>query len=293
MNAVSGFPQAGDFGPGRGDDSSSFLYKIGLQLDEVPLSFSYQQHDTNRHVIRQIKPESVDPRGCFLCNESLKAEPAQVNMHSGSDVFLLTMLLLPSVLTILAARASSLRIAGAIRAAFVNRHSSIFIRTYPLWNHLPTYLIMLAAAMVFSLAVWLIPDIGSQESHERSMLTFGSILGIVISYFMYRYIMIFLTRSLFQTYESSEKYIYRDYFTKVVISVVIPPLLFISVYAPSGAVAWYASTVLIILLTLYNAVISLYEGISERTYGTFYFILYFCTVEIAPVVFGLKLLTER
>jgi len=95
------------------------------------------------------------------------------------------------------------------------------------------------------------------------------------------------------THETTEQYLYRDYYINVITSTTLPFIIFAAAFSPATMFFWYLTIGIVALLQAYRILLALYTGILETTYGLFYFILYFCTVEIVPVAFALKLIAER
>lgn len=284
-------PQIHQFSPSM-TDTNSALQRQAMKLDEVPHVFSLDPKLLDTIHSAEIKAPAYRETDSFLHVQSLNTvEPLERHERLNEFTFFVT--LLPAIIMLLVARNASVRLKNAFRAVFVTRQVSLFIRSYTLFDQLSTYLILFSSAWLISATIWLgilQLDISAQID---AITLFFSILGLVTIYYLYRYIITSLAGWLFQTVESTQMYLYRDYFAKTFLSIVLPALLFVVAFASPGIYFWFVAAGIITAVFVYSTIMAFSTGISERTYGLFYFILYFCTVETAPLIFGIKLISEQ
>jgi len=263
-------------------------------MDEVPAMFSKNPADTNDSAqIRQVDVADYSINGRFLSHTKTKEPLAGKQPAISCDFVFISLLVLPILISLFIAKSSFSRIQGAYKALFNNRFASIFIRNFTIGNQFTTYLIVFNTAATLSIGAWLWmiqkQKIAPEIRYETLLFVFLFLAG----YFLYRYLIVFLSRIIFETHESTEQYLYRDYFVNAVAATTLPFIVFTAAFAPAPEFWWYLTLGITSLLLIYRLILFMFIGISERTYGMFYFILYFCTVEILPVAFLLKIITER
>jgi len=289
---VSIQPQS--FRPAVAGDSTSALYRHGLSMDEVPALFSKNPAYTNDSAqIRQVDVADYSINGRFLSHTQIEKPLTGKQPGTSSDFLFISLLIIPVLISLFIVKTSFSRIQGAFKALFNNRFASIFIRNFTIGNQFTTYLIAFNSAATLSIGAWLwllqAQQIGYDTRYEALLIIFSLLAG----YYLYRYLIVFLTRIIFETHESSEQYLYRDYYVNTVAATTLPFFIFAAAFSPVVDIWWYLAAGITSLLLIYRLILLVYIGILERTYGAFYFILYFCTVEILPVAFLLKILTER
>ena len=283
-----GQPQT--FKPFATEDTSSALYFHGHSMDEAPVLFS-EKPDSS--VIRQAKVNDYRANGHFFTNTVSHKTDQGIKIDQPNDFLFIAALVIPMIISLWVVRTAFPRIQGAFRAAFNNRFGSIFMRNFTINNHLSTYVIVLNTAISLSVGAWILllqKEIIPAEYNTESLFM---LLAGFIGYYLYRYQIIYLAKAVFMTYEITEQYLYRDYYINVITSTILPFLIFAVAFSPASMFFWYITIGIVALLQAYRILLALYTGILETTYGLFYFILYFCTVEIVPVAFALKLIAER
>ncbi len=287
-------PQNQSLKPFSIEDTSSLLLRIGKSSDEVPATFSAKSHHLNdSSIIYQVKSRNYNINGRFF-SETTQKKPTEPTSKVDSHSFTYFLLLIvPVIISLWIFKSSFARIQGAFKAAFTNRHSSIFIRTYSLSNHFSTYLIYFNSLLLMALTVWLYLNHTFENKNEERFELFVIVFAALTGYFLFRYIVIQYVGALFHNKESSVQYLYRDYYFKAVIAIILSSMLLVSAYGPLSFIMLNLAASTIVLLFIYQTIQSFYYGISERAYGPLYFILYFCTVEIVPVLIVLKLISER
>jgi len=282
------------FRPASMEDSASALHRHWLSMDEVPAVFSKNPEFTNDSaLIRQMDVADYSINGRFLSHAKIEKPLTGKQPENGSDFWFVGLLVLPILISLLIVKSSFSRIQGAYKALFNNRFASIFIRNFTIGNQFSTYLIIFNTTLSLSVGIWLRMLQTQRVESETQYKILLIILLIVAGYFLYRYLVVFLAKIIFETDESTEQYLYRDYYVNAVAATILPFIIFAAAFAPIPAILWFITAGIISLLLIYRVLLFIYIGILERTYGGFYFILYFCTVEILPVVFLVKILTER
>ncbi|KAF5047375.1 hypothetical protein DSECCO2_461120 [anaerobic digester metagenome] len=285
---MEGQPQT--FKPFATEDTSSALYVHGHSMDEAPVLFSEKPDSL---IIRQANGSDYKANGHFFTNTASHETDQGIIRNQPDDFLFIAALVIPMIISLWVVRTAFPRIQGAFRAAFNNRFGSIFIRNFTINNHLSTYVIVLNTAISLSVGAWILllqKEIIPAEYNTESLFM---LLAGFIGYYLYRYQIIYLAKAVFMTYEITEQYLYRDYYINVITSTILPFLIFAVAFSPASMFFWYITIGLVALLQSYRILLALYTGILETTYGLFYFILYFCTVEIVPVAFALKLIAER
>lgn len=278
------------FKPFATEDTSSALYFHGRSMDESPVLFSIKQDSS---IIHQVKPIDYKTNSHFFSEVGNPESGRQSKQKPDNDFLFITALIVPIIITLWIFKSVFPRIQGAFRAAFNNRFASIFMRNFSISNHLSTYIILLNTAISSSVGFWIFllqKDIITDENNTQALLM---LLSGIIGYYLYRYIVIYLAKVIFMTHEATEHYLYRDYYINAIISGILPFLIFAAAFSPATDIIWPVIVAIIALLQAYRLLLAIYTGILERTYGLFYFILYFCTVEIVPVAIILKLIAER
>jgi hypothetical protein len=277
------------------EDTSSALLRSAKISDEVPALFIdlRDRRINDSSIIHQAQLRDYSIHGHFFSETAHKFGDVPVSKADTSTLLYFTLVIFPCIVALWILKSSYSRVQGAFKAAFTNRHSSIFMRTYSLSNHFSTYLIYFNSLWLLSLLAWLFARNNLDEWQNNGFQLFCVIFGALTGYFIYRYFIIRFVGALFQNRENSDQYLYRDYYFKAVNAIVLSPVLIAAAYGPLSVIAWNTAVVITVLLFIYQTFQSFYFGISERAYGPFYFILYFCTVEIAPVIIVLKLISER
>lgn len=285
---MEGSPQT--FKPFKTEDTSSALYYYGKSMDEVPVLFSGKQ---DSFLIRQAQVRDYRFSGHFFTDTPQAKITILKEQARSNDFTTVSILILPLLISLWMLKANYSRIQGAFRAAFNNRYASIFIRNFSIGNHLSTYIIHFNTALSLSVAAWLLLFRNGYLQGQDNKETLILITLAFSALFLYRYFLIYLFKIIFLTHEASEEFMYRDYYTNVITSSILPFLLFASAFSPAASILDYLTIGILSVLLIYRFLLSFYTGILERTYGLLYFILYFCTVEIVPVAFLLKVISER
>jgi len=267
------------------EDTSSALNKHCKSIDETPLLFSSQNDST----IKQVKTKDYHITGHFFPEKQSynSIEPKANNFLT--DQFFVFILVLPIILSIWVLKTNFSRIQNAFKAAFNNRFSSIFTRNISVNNHFSTYIIILNSVFSLSLLIWLFLINRGLDTYENKTILLGIILLSVVSYYIYKLIILVFIKYSFEANNNVTQYLFREYYFNAIFSTILPFLNFAIAYSPLSNYLLIISVFTVALLLTYKFLMSLYVGILETGYGLFYFILYFCTVEIVPIAIAVKL----
>ena len=126
-------------------------------------------------------------------------------------------------------------------------------------------------------------------AHLRSIFDFYLILGAVAAYFCFRYIIGFLLAFALNIKNVHTKIVYdkTSYFGNIILWII--PLLLLSVYASDYRELFIAITlIMFVFLLVVRYVLFLSNNKKLIFNNLFYFILYICALEIAPLIIILK-----
>jgi hypothetical protein len=141
--------------------------------------------------------------------------------------------------------------------------------------------------LVFSLLVFFYPNLIGHNSH----LLFLKIVGLLGLFFLIRYLVGVLLATLFQLSKLHKSIIFVKITYLFAISVFIFPLLIIIFYANKYNLLFFQSTLfLLVVLLIARYVFVVKNNKNMMLSGLFYFILYLCALEIAPLLLILKLI---
>jgi len=151
-----------------------------------------------------------------------------------------------------------------------------------------TYLFVVINSVIISLLLFIIIDkVFKKQSDFGDFQLFSIILSSVFGYIIVRAIVGYLLGSLFE-FEKEQQYIsflkisYLNNF-----SILILPLLIISFYTNSTLFSYFSIAISILLLLFYF--IKIIKLNQKLIFGSFfYFILYLCALEIAPILLFYK-----
>ncbi len=127
------------------------------------------------------------------------------------------------------------------------------------------------------------------EFNSGTIVDFYIILGGVTAYFSFRYIVGFLLALALNVKKEHNKIVYDkiSYFSNIILWIL--PLLILSVYASDFKKLFFSITVtLFVFLLIVRYVLFLSNNKRLFFSNLFYFILYICALEIAPLIIILK-----
>lgn len=271
-------------------DSSSCFESYMHSLDEVPSIFC-NPNDTlgDSTLIKQTEVKAIEYTASILKTDSVK----EIKIHELKNQSLTWPFFVISISLLLFGVSlffSYNRYRHAIKAAFSFRETNIFIRTFSLKNNLNTIITYVNTYVFIALIIVIIA--GKQYGIELVIKNFLLIFGSLIIYQIVKSILIFLSEKLFDSSNETEFYIYRDYFTKIIGSTFAMPFVFASFYSPFQSFFLYIAVLIFAYSFIHQFILAVITGYSNSRYGFFYFILYFCSVEILPLLVGAKVLID-
>lgn len=124
--------------------------------------------------------------------------------------------------------------------------------------------------------------------------TFLVLMAYIISFFVVKFVLTSMISVVFKTKKESQLYIINNKMFHVVAGMVLLPLCFILYYAntPAINVIFYFSMVLLLLLFVFSLIRGVISGISVKKNNLYYLFLYFCTVEILPLIIIVKIVVN-
>ncbi|OYT12337.1 MAG: hypothetical protein B6I19_09925 [Bacteroidetes bacterium 4572_114] len=111
--------------------------------------------------------------------------------------------------------------------------------------------------------------------------------GIIGGYIILKNIIIRGVGSVFKVNELSKYYISNNFSFNVIASVLLIPVLMVSVYDNSTTIIYVAIT-LSILLFIFRTIRGMFFSFEQQKYTWYHFFIYFCTLEILPVLIVIK-----
>ncbi|WP_413468706.1 DUF4271 domain-containing protein [Lutibacter sp.] len=144
--------------------------------------------------------------------------------------------------------------------------------------------------LTISLLFYLIFTHFSIKKEVSSLNLYLFILGIIAVYFILRYLIGFFLANLFQLKELFLKLSFEksNYLSNIILWIL--PLLLLSSYAKYFQLTMIKITlVFFVIMLIFRYVLLLVNNKKVILNNLFYFILYICTLEIAPLILILKL----
>ena len=129
----------------------------------------------------------------------------------------------------------------------------------------------------------------TNEAHTGSIIDFYIILGTVAAYFCIRYIIGFLLALALNIKNVHTKIVYEkiSYFGNIILWIL--PLLLLSVYASNYGKLFFSITLIMFAFLLVVRYVLFLSNNKKLIFNNlFYFILYLCALEIAPLIIILK-----
>ena len=111
--------------------------------------------------------------------------------------------------------------------------------------------------------------------------------GIIGGYIIFKAIIIRGIGFIFKVSEISKNYLSNNFTFNVINSILLIPVLMVSVYNKSLTVI-YVAVALSTLLFIFRTIRGIFFSIEQRKYSWYHFFMYFCTLEILPVLIVIK-----
>lgn len=270
------------------NDSNNCFEKYIFSQDEVPAIFC-SPIDTlqDSNLIFQIKQENTYYSESFLHRENINHIEKQ-NFHNSTNSWTFFILFFSLLLLIINLFLSFSRFKDSIKAAFSIRETGIFIRNYNIKTSISSLFTYINTYILYSLLILLISK--TFFHIEISFIIFIIIFIALLLYQLLKTFLFFISEKLFDTKIETAIYIYRDLFIKNISIILLTPFLFATIYSPFHIFFLFISIGIAIYLLIHQLILSIITGYSDSKYSFLYFILYFCSVEILPLLIGAKLL---
>jgi hypothetical protein len=151
------------------------------------------------------------------------------------------------------------------------------------------FLTIPAYMLVFSLALDLLIEYFLGNQYLFSFLRYGMLLLGVVAFNVLRFLLMKVGLLIFNSSLSTLEQIRNiQVINSVLLIMLIPPVTLFSYNNDFKIYALFIALI-IIIMEIYRLVRSVISAISLKEFSVYYFFLYFCTVEILPVMFIIKL----
>ena len=127
------------------------------------------------------------------------------------------------------------------------------------------------------------------KNTSRQLLDFLLIFGAVTGFILLKTISIKLAGFIFKTQYQTSEYLSNIFFFNTIASLLFIPLLIFSVYVPTDFVI-VVIIILAIILFIFRLIRGLIISLDIQNYSFYQKIMYFCALEILPVVWIAKVL---
>lgn len=238
--------------------------------------------------------DSLNPAVALFGNHELPATTPFVmeRRHKDQTAKYVTLWILFSILLLSIARfLFPLRFKETLMAAWESRYFHQIEREGGLLNNWVSFVLFLNYLLALSLLFYLsIPYLGlaplTKNIHPAMILLYS--LGIFTGFYLLKYLLMSFTAWVFKTSGPTESYFRNHVIINQFAGITILPLLVINYYNP---ISWilYATWLILFILALYKLIRVSLIGLRIADISAYHLILYLCTIEIAPVLFAIKL----
>lgn len=272
-------------------DSTSCFENYLHSIDEVP-AFFCNPNDTigDSLLVHQVKSSEIHYSESILATNQPK-DLTYKRVENAPLSWPFFIICISLVLLGISLVFSFSRIHQAFKAAFSLRETGIFIRNFPIHRSISTIITYINTYILLALLIILFVE--KQFGAEPEIKNFLFIFGGLLTYQIIKNTLIYISKNLFNTIEETELYIYRDYFTKNIANTLALPFVFASFYSPFQIFFLILSVVIFLYSYGHQLILAIITGYSNSRYSFFYFILYFCSVEILPLLVGAKILINN
>jgi hypothetical protein len=126
------------------------------------------------------------------------------------------------------------------------------------------------------------------KNTSRQLLDFLMILLVVTSFILLKTIAVKLAGFIFKTAVPTTEYLSNIFFFNTIAALLLIPLLIFSVYVPTDFVI-VVILVLAIILFIFRLIRGLVISLDVQNYSFYQKFMYFCALEILPVIWVLKI----
>jgi len=116
---------------------------------------------------------------------------------------------------------------------------------------------------------------------------YATLIGLVFGYMFLKLFLVKLSGIIFKATEISKEYSSNILTTNTIAATLLVPVLMLSQYDRSMT-STYLAILLCIFLFIFRAIRGIFITLEERKYSLYHFFIYFCTLEILPVLIIIK-----
>lgn len=123
----------------------------------------------------------------------------------------------------------------------------------------------------------------------------GLIVAIVLGLFLLKHFLLVILGYIFPIREQIDRYRFLITVFSIVIGIVLLPINLLLAYGPAGigsGLIW-AALIIVLLMYLFRSLRAMFIANQKVSLFSFHFLLYICTIEIAPVLIFWKLITNQ
>ncbi len=113
-------------------------------------------------------------------------------------------------------------------------------------------------------------------------------LGIFTGFYLTKYLVMQFTAWVFKTSGATESYFRNQLIVNQFAGIIILPLMVVNYYNPVNWIL-YAAWGILGVLAIYKLIRVSMIGLRIADFSAYHLILYLCTIEIAPVIFAIKI----
>jgi hypothetical protein len=288
------------------NDTASFFRGFIVAQDEVPLGLSrislqkdatlYKVPLKDKIVQVRISEENLLRKSMFTGHQLKPSHQGPVKREQDSSDWIFLTLILCTVLLLIAKLLFERRFGQILKAVTRPRNLNILLRDGNLLSERITPPLLILHMLSYSLFFYLymqsrlsIPGIFKGE-----IFYFAAILGAYVSFFTFRFLLVRLLGWIFASGEYAQTYLANSVIFDEVWGIALIPICLIIYYAPSPAsgLMLQGGAVLFLILQLYKLIRNFMVGLANTNFSWFYLFLYLCTVEILPILFLGKLISN-
>lgn len=261
-------------------DESVFHYG-----DSTKVKNSYQ--DT---IIVQIESNSAIG-GRYLQKESILIDPKPRTNETGifKDLFF-GVWTFSAMLVVISLFLSASRINMAVRSLFSSRHAGTYSRTFSLSGDLSVFLLSAAYYLLLANTISYSLHIFTSTGAYTTLFSFFAIIILFTGLLFYRLIIQKISAYIFSTSELTRLSNYNVQYARITMTILMLLAILFLPYSP------HSIYFIVFLMLSFSSffIIRVWRtiklGFLNSPYPLFYFILYFCTLEIVPVLVLAKIL---
>ncbi|TVQ06594.1 MAG: DUF4271 domain-containing protein [Bacteroidetes bacterium] len=184
-----------------------------------------------------------------------------------------------------------LRFRETLMACWESRYFNQFEREGGLLNNWVSFFLYLNFLSTISLLLYMsIPFLGlaslTRDIHPVVVLMF--IMGVFVGFYLAKYLVMQFTAWVFKTSGPTESYFRNQLVVNQFAGIVILPLMIINYYNPMSWIL-YATWGILGILAIYKLIRVSLIGLRISDISAYHLILYLCAIELAPVIFVIKL----